>query len=210
MCPNVTGGFIRMQSSWKTLHYKVTAVTEVQLFLWVTLWIRFWMENPFENTKLSYSVLADVCECRIVVTERSSFLWLLWQNLSLHINGMTPGINSDLSFPLTLEQRLDCNDILQNSAFLVVILGRVSLWIWPVSCSQPWLGIWKNPLQHGGSGCLGRPSAQVMKCLFMVMGLNPPLLISSADFTVHVSDRQMEIDSLYFCSLELFNPWKAI
>lgn len=44
-------------------------------------------------------------------------------------------------------------------------------------------GYEKSPLQHGGFGCLGRLNAQVMKCLFMVMSLNPALLISPADFT---------------------------
>lgn len=44
-------------------------------------------------------------------------------------------------------------------------------------------GYEKSPLQHGGFGCLGRLRTQAMKCLFMVMSLNPALLISAADFT---------------------------
>lgn len=40
-----------------------------------------------------------------------------------------------------------------------------------------------SPLQHGGFGCLGRLDTQAMKCLFMVMSLNPALLISTTDFT---------------------------
>lgn len=55
------------------------------------------------------------------------------------------------------------------------------------------LGCEKSPLQHGGFGCLGRLNTQVMKCLFMVMSLNPALLISSADF-VCLRHRLMEID----------------
>lgn len=34
-----------------------------------------------------------------------------------------------------------------------------------------------------GSGHLGRLNTKAMKCLFMVMSLNPALLISPADFT---------------------------
>lgn len=44
-------------------------------------------------------------------------------------------------------------------------------------------GYEKSPLRHGGFGCLGRLNTQVMKCLFMVMSLNPAWLISTADFT---------------------------
>lgn len=54
-------------------------------------------------------------------------------------------------------------------------------------------GYEKIPLQHGGFGCLGRLNTQVMKCLFMVMSLNPALLISTADFT-WLRQGQMEMD----------------
>lgn len=54
-------------------------------------------------------------------------------------------------------------------------------------------GYEKIPLQHGGFGCLGRLNTQVMKCLFMVMSLNPALLISTADFTC-LRQGQMEMD----------------
>lgn len=56
-------------------------------------------------------------------------------------------------------------------------------------------GYEKSPLQHGGFGCLGRLNTQVMKCLFMVMSLNPALLISTADFTC-LRQGQREIESL--------------
>lgn len=56
-------------------------------------------------------------------------------------------------------------------------------------------GYEKSPLRHGGFGCLGRLNTQVMKCLFMVMSLNPALLISTADFTC-LRQGQMEMDSL--------------
>lgn len=71
------------------------------------------------------------------------------------------------------------------------------------------LGYEKSPLQHGGFGCLGRLNTQVMKCLFMVMSLNPALLISTADFT-RLRQRQMEIDFFYrratYISLKDLNP----
>lgn len=54
-------------------------------------------------------------------------------------------------------------------------------------------GYEKSPLQHGGFGCLGRLNTQVMKCLFMVMSLNPAWLISTADFTC-LRQGQMEMD----------------
>lgn len=64
------------------------------------------------------------------------------------------------------------------------------------------LGYKKSPLQHGGFGCLGRLNTQVMKCLFMVMSLNPALLISTADF-MRLRQRQMEMDfytrATYIC-----------
>lgn len=44
-------------------------------------------------------------------------------------------------------------------------------------------GCEESPLRHEGFGCLGRLGVQVMKCLFMVMSLNPALLISAADLT---------------------------
>lgn len=57
------------------------------------------------------------------------------------------------------------------------------------------LGYEESLLQHGGFGCLGRLNTQVMKCLFMVMSLNPALLISTADFT-RLRQGQMEMDFL--------------
>lgn len=71
------------------------------------------------------------------------------------------------------------------------------------------LGCEKSPLQHGGFGCLGRLSTQVMKCLFMVMSLNPALLISATDF-MYLRQRQMEMDfytrATYIC-LKSINPY---
>jgi len=61
-------------------------------------------------------------------------------------------------------------------------------------------GCKKSLLQHGGFGCLGRLNTQVMKCLFMVMSLNPAPLISTADFTC-LRQAQMELDSEWACYL---------
>lgn len=60
-------------------------------------------------------------------------------------------------------------------------------------------GCEKSPLQHGGFGCLGRLRTQAMKCLFMVMSLNPAPLISAADFT-GLRQRQIE-NGLFFIFL---------
>lgn len=57
------------------------------------------------------------------------------------------------------------------------------------------LGYEESPLRHGGFGCLGRLHTQVMKCLFMVMSLNPALLISAADFA-SLRQEKMETASL--------------
>lgn len=84
--------------------------------------------------------------------------------------------------------------LLMCSAFLVVILG-VSLNLAFSPAVSFGFGYEKSPLQHGGFGCLGRLNTQVMKCLFMVMSLNPALLISTAGFTC-LRQGLMQIDSL--------------
>lgn len=55
------------------------------------------------------------------------------------------------------------------------------------------LDIRKAHYSMEGLGVWARLNTQVMKCLFMVMSLNPALLISTADFTC-LRQAQMEMD----------------